>query len=146
MSRKAAVSTAFFLVGILGLFPAVSSAGPAGEPDAARAGQLAVKVTSTDSKPKIKVARKLKVLISCSKDCRASARLKLITPINRLNVGSSQSLGAGDVWTTGIRLTGFGLRYLKENYRKSKLVVVVKATDLATGSKVSKTRSFRFYR
>jgi len=50
------------------------------------------------------------------------------------------------VWTTGIRLTGFGLRYLKKNYRKSRLVVVVKAKDLATGEKVSKTRGFRFYR
>ncbi len=145
-SRKAALSTAFFLIAVLGALPAAANAEPADPAASGRAGQLAVKVTSTDSKPKIKVARNLKVLVSCSKDCRASARLKLITPINRLNVGGSRTLGAGDVWTTGIRLTGFGLRYLKENYRKSRLVVVIKAKDLATGKTVSKTRGFRFYR
>jgi hypothetical protein len=146
MSRKAALPAVFFLISFLGLLPATGSAAPADGPGAARASLLNVKVTSTDSRPKIKVARKLKVLISCSNDCRASTRLKLITPINRFNVGGSRALGAGDVWTTGIRLTGFGLRYLKRNYRKSKLVVVVRATDRETGRKVSKTHGFRFYR
>ena len=146
MSRKAALPAVFFLISFYSLLPAAGSAAPADGPGAASASLLNVKVTSTDSKPKIKVARNLKVLISCSKDCRASTRLKLITPINRLNVGGSRTLGAGDVWTTGIRLTGFGLRYLKKNYRKSKLVVIVRATDRETGRKVSKTRGFRFYR
>lgn len=146
MSRKAALPVVVFAISILGLAPAAASAAHSDAGDAARASRLAVKVTSPDSKPKIKVARNLKVLVSCSKDCRASARLKLITPINRLNVGGSRTLGAGDVWTTGIRLTRFGLNYLKKNYRWSKLVVVVRATDRATGRKVSKTRGFRFYR
>jgi len=66
MSRKAAASTAFFLIAVLGIFPTAANAGSADSSGSERAGQLAVKVTSTDSKPKIKVARNLKVLVSCS--------------------------------------------------------------------------------
>jgi hypothetical protein len=112
----------------------------------ASAAPLRVKIVSPDGRPRIKVARNLKVLVSCNNDCRARARLTLKTPINNLRVAGTQLLGAGDVWTTGIRLTNFGLRYLRQNFTRSVLKVSVTATEVGTGRKVTAARSFRFYR
>ncbi len=149
MSAKPIAATVTFLTAVLltlAVAPLASALEPGSAADSSRATKLAIKINSTDSKPKIKVGRSLKVLVSCSKDCRAKAKIRLKTPINRLNVGGSQLLTAGAVWTTGIRLTSFGLRYLKKNYRKSTLRVAIRAKDTATGQFAEKTRVFRFYR
>lgn len=138
------VSSIFFAS--LSVAPLASATSGADDSGGERATRLTVKINSADAKPKIKVARDLKVLVSCSNDCRAKARLTLKTPINKLSVGGSQALTSGTVWTTGIRLTRFGLRYLKKTYRKSNLKVAIRARDTATGKIVKKTRYFRFYR
>lgn len=135
------VAIAVLLVSMLATAPAATAVEKSGY-----ASPLRVKVASEDGKPKIKVARKLKVLLSCSSDCRGKVRIVLKTPANTTKVGGSRLLGAGDIWITGIRLTGFGLNYLKKNYRSSVLKVSVTATDSVTGRKVSKNRNFRFYR
>ncbi len=137
-------TAAVVLASLLAFAPVVAAGDQSAGTQAERATRLSVKVTTTDSKPRIKVARELKVLVGCSKDCRAKAKIRLWTPINKVNVKGSQLMGAGDVWTTGIRLTGFGLRYLKKNYRKSRLRVAIKAKDTETGKFAKKTRTFRF--
>jgi hypothetical protein len=105
-----------------------------------------VRIASPDGKIRLKVARNLKALVSCSNDCRARARITLKTPINNLRVAGSQRLGAGDVWTTGIRLTNFGLSYLRKNFTRCVMKVEVTATEIGTGRRATRTRSFRFYR
>jgi hypothetical protein len=124
------------------LLASVPPATAAGVPEPA----LIVKVASVDGRPKVKVARQLKVLVSCSNDCSAVARLTLKTPTNTLRVGGSNRLPAAAIWTTGIRLTDYGLGYLKQSYRRSVLKVVVTAVDRETRKKVVRTRHFRFYR
>ncbi len=140
------VTAAVVLASLLAFAPGVAAGDQSAGTQAERAKRLSVKVTTADGKPRIKVARELKVLVGCSKDCRAKAKIRLSTPINKVNVKGSEPMGAGDVWTTGIRLTGFGLRYLKKNYRESRLRVAIRAKDKATGRFANKTRTFRFTR
>jgi hypothetical protein len=138
--RFAAVLVA--LISVAAVAPAATVAAESG----VSATSLKVKIVSPDGRPKVKVARDLRVLVSCNNDCRARARVTLKTPVNNLKVAGTQLLGAGDVWTTGIRLTNFGLRYLKKNFTRSVLRVDVTATEIGTGLKTTAARSFRFYR
>ncbi len=107
---------------------------------------LKVKLASEDGKPKVKVARRLKVLSSCSTDCNARVKLILKTPATTLRLSGSRKLSGGDIWTTWIQLNGYGFRYLKKTYRKSVLKVILTATDTVTKKRVVKTRNFRLYR
>jgi len=107
---------------------------------------LNVKVASVDGKPRIRVARQLRTLVSCSNSCTAIARFTLKTPANTLRLSNRKQLPAASIWTTGILLTNFGLRYLRTNYRRSVLTVAVTAFDRETRKKSVRTRNFRFYR
>lgn len=107
---------------------------------------LAVRITTVDSKPRVKVARKLKVLVSCSTGCRATARLTLKTPDGSERFRAVRVLPEGSTWVTGIQLTNYGLNYLKRAFRQSLLKVAIVAVDPETKKRVSKTRFFRFYR
>lgn len=112
----------------------------------ATARPLNVKVASIDGRPRVKVARQLKSLVSCSNSCTAIARFTLRTPANTLRLKSQQRLSASEIWTTGIQLTNFGLRYLRQNYRRSVFTVAVTAFDRETRKKTVRVRHFRFYR
>jgi len=140
------VIAAVVLASLLVFAPGVSAGEQSAGSPAELAAGLSVRVMTPDSKRRITVARELRVLVACSKDCRAKAKIRLKTPINKVNVKGAQLMGAGDVWTTGIRLTGFGLRYLNKNYRDSSLRVAIRAKDAATGKFARKTRTFRFTR
>lgn len=105
---------------------------------------LRVKVATPDGNPKVKVAKKVKLLASCSKDCNITAKLKLISPANTLTGNVSRGLRAQQFWTIGFVLTRYGRNYLKDNYRDSKLKVRLSAVDLETGKRTVKIRTFRF--
>ena len=102
---------------------------------------LKLKIVSRDGKAKLKAARKLPVLISCSKLCDAKVKMTIFTPVGKGSVADAGQLGENKVLTIK-----FGFRYLKDNYRKSKLKVKFSAKDVETGKRVAKTRAFRFYR
>ena len=105
---------------------------------------LRVKVATPDGNPKVKVAKKVKLLASCSKDCNITAKLKLISPANTLTGNVSRGLRAPQLWMIGFGLTRYGRNYLKANYRDSKLKVRLSAVDLETGKRTVKIRTFRF--
>jgi len=139
--KKIFVTTALVLaVGMAG-FTTTASAGLVDNP-----APLRLKIVSEDGKPKIKVAKKLPVLISCSKDCGARIRMTIVTPVGSDDISDAGRLDAGTVLTVKFPLTNFGLNYLKDNYRSSKLKVKFTGKDLETGKKVVKIRTFRFYR
>ena len=95
---------------------------------------------------KVRVAKKLKVLVSCSKDCAAKVRITLITPVGNSTVKGGRNLEAGSSWLTGMILTNYGVRLLKNHYRHSRLKVAVQARNLKNGTVRKKTKFFRFRR
>src|SRR5690349_8250913 len=138
--KKLILATALTLVG------AITLSGPAqaGITDAPT--PLRVKLATPNGGNKVKVAKKLKVLASCNKDCRATAHIKLITPANDLKVSGSRTLPANNIWTTGMILTSYGKNYLKSNFRSCKFRVRISAVDVATGKRVNKVKVFKFKR
>jgi len=139
--RKLIVSTALVLAAGLAFSTTASNAGLVDNP-----APLRLKIVSKDGKPKLKVQKKLPVLISCSKDCRARIKMTIVTPVGKDDIKDAGPLPAGTVLTVRFPLTNFGLNYLKKNFRNSKLKVNFSAKDLETGKRVTKTRSFGFYR
>lgn len=107
---------------------------------------LRVKLVSPDGRPKLKVQRRLKVLSSCSTDCRMRITMILKTPLGSTKRGGSRDLPAGGVWSTWIQLNNFGLGYLKRNYKRSSMRVIASARDLKTGQRITRIRKFGFYR
>ena len=96
--------------------------------------------------PKVKVAKKLKVVVSCSKQCRLKMKFTLVTPGLSDSVKGGTSLAPQSPFITGMVLSGFGKNLLKNSYRQSRLKVNINALDVATGKRSSKTRSFKFTR
>jgi hypothetical protein len=91
--------------------------------------------------------KKLKVPVTCSVDCYLRARFTLVLP--GPNVGPQVVTGTlhpGIRKALFITLNGPALRALKDNIRRSKLKVRVKATDLATGEIATDFKIFRFKR
>ena len=93
---------------------------------------------------KVKVAKKLKVIVSCSKDCAAKVKVTMITPAGNSTVKGGRNLAAGQGWLTGMVLTNYGLSVLKNHYRFSRLKVAVTARNLKNGTIRKKTSFFRF--
>lgn len=125
--------------GVAGMDSAASAA------DAVAAAPLKVKVAPMAGK-KVKVARKLKVVASCTSDCAAKVRIKLYTPVGNSTVRGARNLKADQGWITGLVLTRFGLKAVKSHFRQSRLKVSLRARDVSTGRVVKKTRTFRFRR
>jgi hypothetical protein len=138
MLRKFTVLLTIVALGVA--LPASATAG--GQVDTQP--KLRLKLTTPDGKKKVKVAKKLKVISSCSKDCGLTAKIKLITPASNVNGTLSSVVPANKIYQMHLKLTGFGLRYLKKNYRKSRLKVKLTAVDVLTGDKVIKSKTFRF--
>lgn len=125
----------------LGLvLPAPSTAGGQIDP----APRLKLKIATPDGKKKVKVAKKLRVVASCSKDCALTAKIKLITPASNVNGTLSSVVPANRIYRMRLKLTRFGLKFLKKNFRKSRFKVKLVARDVQTGEKVTKSRKFRF--
>lgn len=139
--RKFTLTAAVSLFAALTFSTAVSSAGIVDQ-----AVPLKTKVVTADGKKKIKVAKKLPVLVSCSKDCSFKATVTLIAPAISEPKSLSGSIPGGNILTLNYKLTSFGRNYLKKNVRRSKLKVKFSAKDTETGERVVKTRTFRFYK
>lgn len=139
--RKLFASTVAVLAMGLAFTGAVSSAGIVDAPL-----PLKVKIKTLDGKKRIKVARKLKTVMSCSKDCHVTVNFAVKTPAGTISDSSTGSLSGKQIVPLRIRLNGVALRYLKKNYKRCRFRIRVKATDRGTGKHVAKTRSFRFYR
>lgn len=105
---------------------------------------LKVKLVTFDGKQRIKIAKKIRVVTSCSKDCNARVKLKLITPVTTYKFDAATGIPATGTWTVGIRLSRFVRSYLRNNIRHSRLVVNFTATDIETGFKTIKVKTFRF--
>lgn len=95
---------------------------------------------------KVKVAKRLKVLVSCSQDCAAKVRVTLVSPAGNSTVKGGRGLKASTSWTTGMILTSYGVRILRNHYRNSKLRIAVSARNIETGKISRKTKVFRFRR
>jgi len=130
------------LTALLGTFAWVSAAGAAEQawvpPMRVKLGPLAG--------TKVKVAKDLKVVASCTKDCSLRARIKLITPVGNSTVSGGRRVPADRGWITGMVLTRYGLKILRTHYRQSRLKVSIAAKDLETGRIVRIIKSFRFRR
>ena len=94
----------------------------------------------------VQVAKKLKVVVSCTRDCAARARVTLLTPAGNSTVSGSQTLAAGQGWITGMILTRYGLSILRNHYAASRLKVLVTARNLKNGTVRKKSKVFRFRR
>lgn len=136
--NRARVIVATMLVAFVGAGAINAVAGTAGAAD-----PLKVRIVTFDGNPKIKVKRKLSFLVSCSKNCGATIKIKLITPAVVTPGKLSGGLSANAPRTANFRLTNYGLRYLKKNFRKSRLSVKVTAKDNETGEKVIKRKVFK---
>jgi hypothetical protein len=66
--------------------------------------------------------------------------------MQRRRLVASSRISVGETWVTGIRLTRFGLRYLRKHHRESRLRIAIKAKDRVTGRVTKKKRVFRFHR
>ena len=93
---------------------------------------------------RVKVARILRFRVLCTKDCRVKARFKLITPAGSDTVKGGRSLKALVTWHTGMILTRTGLGVLKRNYLNSRMAVRFVATDVLTGKRIVRNRSYGF--
>lgn len=136
-----AVSIAVALVATLTMSTAVSSAGIVDQPK-----PLVVKLAGPEAKSKLRVKKKLAVLVSCSKDCSIRAKITLVLPAVSDSGVIKGNLLAGRVGKLRYTLTSSGLNYLKDNYRSSKMKIKVSAKDNQTGKRVTKSRTFRFFR
>lgn len=123
----------------------VAAAGTTASAATVSAVPMKVKVTPFAGK-KVRVAKKLKVVVSCTKDCTAKVRITLVTPAGNSTVKGGRNLEAGRGWITGMVLTSYGTRMLKNHYRRSRLKVAVTARNRKHGTIRKKTRSFRFRR
>ncbi|HTU14611.1 MAG TPA: hypothetical protein VMF31_05385 [Solirubrobacterales bacterium] len=139
--RKTILTAVLALAASLAFTTAVSSAGIVDQ-----AVPLKLKVVTADGKKRIKVAKKLPVLVSCSKDCSFKTTVTLITPATSDPKSISGNLPAGNILTLRYRLTSYGVRYVKRNVSGSKLKVKFSAKDTETGERVIKSRTFRFYK
>lgn len=135
--RKARNVLAGLLIATVGLFAATSTA--------SAAVPMNIKIAPYAGK-KVKVAKKLKVIVSCSKDCAAKVKVTLITPAGNSVVKGGRNLEAGRGWVTGMVLTSYGVNVLKNHYRSSRLKIEVNARNLKNGTIRKKTKSFRFFR
>jgi len=135
------VATAVVLIAGLTFTTGVSSAGIVDQPV-----PLKTRIVTKDGKKKIKIAKKLPVLVSCSKACSFKATVTLIAPAVKEPKSLTGTLVANNILTLNYKLTNFGRSYLKDNVRKSKLKVKFSAKDQETGKRVIKTKSFRFYK
>ncbi|MDQ2699813.1 MAG: hypothetical protein M3Y23_00615 [Actinomycetota bacterium] len=135
LSTALAVAMAFALVSTANAAPIVDQPVP-----------LRLKIATTNGEKKLKVVKRMPLLISCSKDCRARIKMTLITPAVKDDLTDSGKLLAGNVHKVKFPLTRYGLNYLKNVWRTSKLRFSFVAKDLETGKRVVKTKTFRFYR
>lgn len=94
----------------------------------------------------IRVAKKLKVLLNCNRNCSAKVTLTLITPAGKDTVKGGVGLRANSTGGVFMRLTGTGFAILRGNYPQSRLRVYVQAKDSETGKIARTTKTFRFRR
>ena len=103
---------------------------------------LKVELVTFDGKKKVKVARKLKAVASCSKDCSLRITFALRTPAGTIK----GTVPGNRLIPVNARLNNTALKYLKTNYRASRYTINVAAVDLETGKRSIKRRTFRFYK
>ena len=95
---------------------------------------------------KVKVAKKLKVIVSCTKNCKVKVKVTLITPAGNSSVKGGKALKENTSWVTGMILTNYGVSILKNHYQNSRLRIAVVATNTKNGTVRRATKSFRFRR
>ena len=125
------------------LVASVGFTGPAAAADSAVRAPLNVKVAPFAGK-KVKVGKKLKMIVSCSKNCIVKVKFKLITPGLSDSVKGGKALPANTPWITGMLLSNFGRNLLRNSYRQSRFKVILSAKDTSNGKMVRKTRTFKF--
>lgn len=131
---------------VAGITAAVLGAGMAGSASAAEQTEtpLRVKINNFDGTKKVKVAKNLKIAVSCNRACAISVKGSLWMPVGKVGWKASRDLETGGIWFLTYRLTKIGLKYLRQHFKHSRYVIHATATDLETGEKVKKTRNFRF--
>ena len=144
--KKAGI--AFLAGAVMAMLPvAPAAAGPAPATEkSASASAAAFKLIAgpRGGARRVKVARILRFRVVCTRDCRIKARFKLITPVGSDTVKGGRSLKAFTKWQTGMILKRTGQSVLKRNYLNSRLAVRFIATDVLTGKRIVRNRSYGF--
>ena len=144
--KKAGI--AFLAVAVMAMLPVTPAAAdpaPATEKSAsASAAAFRLIAGPRGGARRVKVARILRFRVVCTRDCRVKARFKLITPVGSDTVKGGRSLKAFTKWQTGMILTRTGRNLLKRNYLNSRIVARFIATDVLTGKRIVRNRSYGF--
>ena len=110
------------------------------------AAPLHVKVSTYDGGNKVQLAKKVKGYVSCSKDCRLTTHVKIISPINTISRTYKFDASAEKPVLVGFIMTKSGLNYLKDAYRNCRFKITASAVDVETGKRTIRTRLFKFKR
>lgn len=98
-----------------------------------------------DGKPELRTAKKLRYRIYCRDACKVEVTARIAWPkrpalVNRLR----GHLRAGESRSNIITLNKVALNVLRANFRRSRLRVLVRATNRKTGRQATVRRNFRF--
>jgi hypothetical protein len=135
-----------FLVAALASAALLAGGSPAGAALQDSPKSLKVKLVTFDGKQRLKVKRKVRLIASCSKDCNARVKLRLVTPVTTVRGGGSIGLEATGTWTIGVILSPSFRSYIRQNITRCRLVANFSAVDIETGKTVRKVKTFRFRR
>lgn len=139
--RKFLVSSMILIVAGAGFTTATSAAGIVDQPQ-----PLRLNIATLNGKKKLKVAKKLKVTLNCSKACGIRASFALKLPGGTLKDKTSGPLPANRITPLVFTLNSVAKNYLARNFRSARFTVRVSAKDFATGKRVTKLRTYRFYK
>ena len=143
MNKVRSVVAGIIVLG-LGTGLLATPAGVSAAPDPDRA--LKVRILSPDGKQRLKVKRKISYGLFCNKNCAVVVDTKLVFPDEVLKDRIKGGLKAFQPKGASLTLNAPALRYLKLTYPRTRFVVKVTATDVATGNKTVKRKTFRFRR
>ena len=141
MSRTSRIGSFAVVAAVVGAL-LLPISGASGAPTAHKSGAI-VNYLSTG---KIRIAKRMQVLFSCSVACNLVSTLKVKGPFVKGASKDSGSPGAGQAAEHFLKPTGPLLKLMKASPGRYKLVSHVKATDPATGAVDKIAHSFRLKR
>lgn len=98
-----------------------------------------------DGSSPIPAAKKLRYRVACAEACRVEVTARVVWPARPNMVNKLRGrLRAGESRANIVILNKVARNVLQANYRRSRLRVVVRATNRKTGAKRTVRRSFRF--
>jgi hypothetical protein len=130
------------VVGAVALLMAIPAA-QAGARDASASGVPLVQIKGHD---RLRAAKTIKFKIVCAKDCAVHVNTTLIIPGPNVHLDPAAATArANHPLVDTLTLLNKTPQFLKDNYRVSRLKVVVRARDVATSKVRFARKTFRFH-